>query len=128
MAILILVTACYGSSLDDYREEAAGINLSILKDMQSVQSRDELIVRLPHLKKLFNKLVDVMIAAHELKAKHTTETPAFSAEDRILSDVLLAELTRVYAIEGARDLVEKIQEEALYRLDAYLKAGERPVN
>ena len=119
--IILFLSSCSNSSLEDYREEAAGISRSLLKEMQSIHSRDDLQAHTPKLKKLFSRLVDVIIAAHEMKTRLGSEIPPFSIEDQSLSDALRAELTRLYSIEGARDLIEKAQQESLYRLDAYLQ-------
>jgi hypothetical protein len=41
--------------------------------------------------------------------------------DRALSEHLRRELNRIYGIEGGREIIEKCQEEALFRLDGFEK-------
>lgn len=120
---VLLFTSCSSNTLEDCREEAAGITLSLLKEMEAIHTHQDLIERLPKLKKLFNKLVDVAIVAHEIKIQQQADIPIFSQEDRQLSDSIRTEMFRLYSIDGARDLVEKTQQEALYRLDAFLQSN-----
>lgn len=118
---LIFLVSCSSNSLEDYREEAEGVTRSILKEISAIHTRDELNRHLPKLKKQFDKLVDVMIAANEFKSTHPMEVTMFTSEEQVLNECLLAELTRLYSISGGRGLMEKAQQDALYRLDAYLK-------
>lgn len=118
---LIVFASCGSPSLEESREEAQGVTRSLVKELQAIHSRAEVIERLPKLKKLFNRLVDVLITAHELKNKQKVDAPLLANEDLLLSDSLRGELSRVYGIEGARNLIEKAQQDALYRLDAFLK-------
>lgn len=120
-SFILLLNACSGPSLEDYREEAAGINRTLHKEMQAIHSRKELIAHTPRLKKLFSRLVDVIIAAHEFKSKNPGDAPSFTGEDKLLNESLRTEISRIYSIDGGRDLFEKAQQDALYRLDAYLQ-------
>lgn len=123
--LICLISACSSSSLEDYREEGEGITRSIIKEIQVIQSREELIAKTPRLRKLFHKLVEVIMAAQEFRDKHPGDVFTLSNEDRHLNDVLRAELIRLFSIEGARDIFEKIQQDSLYRLDAFLQKREK---
>ena len=119
------ICACSSNSLEDYKEEGEGITRSIIKEIQFIQSREELIVKTPRLKKLFHKLVEVIMAAQEFRDKHPGDSFALSNEGHQLSDALRAELIRLFSIEGARDIFEKTQQDSLYRLDAFLQKREK---
>lgn len=107
--------------MEDYREEAAGINRSILSELKKVHRRQDLQYALPKLEKLYNNLTDVMIAAHNFREKNPkSETLPMNNENHALSEAIRDEMNRIYKIEGGRDLLEKAQEQALFRLDAYL--------
>lgn len=117
---LVFLAGCGPSSIEDFREEGKKTTDAILYTLKQVHTRDELVHSSPKLKSLFNQLVETMIAAHEFKDSHfQTETAEFADSDRELSLQLKNELKRIYQIEGARELVEKCQEEALHRLDAF---------
>jgi len=89
----------------------------LVKDLQKVQTHDDLVHMLPRLKKHFDRLADVIIQAKQYQKKHPNEEAViyFTSEH---DELLLEELQRIYLIEGARALVEKAEREALLRLDA----------
>lgn len=114
--------SCNLQSLDDFREEGHSITRSLTQELKHIRARDELIASSGRLKQLFNELTDVMIAAKEYQARHpSAEVHEFSQADHIASDQLREELNRIYRLDGAREIIEKCQEEALMRLDAYEK-------
>lgn len=119
---LALLTSCGRQSLEDFREEGEGITRSLTQELRSIHSRDELILHFPRLKKHFDELVNVMISAREFQEKYpkSIEVPLEKGNHDI-SDRLRVELNRIYQIEGGRELVEKAQEQALNRLDAFEK-------
>ena len=76
----------------------------------------ELQMAVPRLRHQYNALVDIMIEAHEsLKDEQVV------ARQSRWSDALRAEIIRLYALEGAQEIMERAQREALTRLDAYEK-------
>lgn len=122
--ILILgcLTACGPRSLEDFREEGEGVTRSLVKELSVIRTRSELLKAVPRLQKLFNNLIDVMIAAREFQEKSSKFDPIeWTYHNHELSDQLRIELNRVYALEGTREIIEKCQEQALHRLDAFEK-------
>ena len=118
--ICFLGTACGSSSLEDFREEGNKVSSSLISELKNVHSRDDLILAGSRLKQHFNQLVEVMIAANEYKETHPQAEPAeFADRDQELSSILKEELKKIYRLEGGRELIEKYQEEALNRLNAY---------
>jgi 3-methyladenine DNA glycosylase Tag len=109
---------CGARSLDDFREESRGISKTLIQDLKKIHSRDELVNAVPQLKKHFNRLADIMIAAEEWRRKHDEEIPALTAEDHAISDALRAEMSRVCSIEGARELMVSCQEESYKKLES----------
>jgi hypothetical protein len=74
------------------------------------------------LQRLFDRLVDVMIAAEEFALAHPgQEKGELTQRNHELSDQLRVELNRLYRVEGGRQTIEKCQEKALHRLDAFEK-------
>ena len=113
---IALLCGCNPSSLEDFQHEGEALCKSIALDLQAVRNREELAQAAPKLKKRFNSLVDLMIAARTYSRQHPEECalpPSASSEE------LLAELKRVYAFEGGKEIVEKAEREALIRLDAF---------
>lgn len=124
--IFLLLTSCGSNSLDDFRDEGEQISKSLVKEFHSIDSRDQLIQSSPRIKKLFDELVSVMIAVREYQGRHMEEgLLELTHKNHLISDRLRIELERVYGFEGGRDLVERLQAEALERLDAYERELER---
>jgi hypothetical protein len=66
----VFLTGCGPRSLDDFREEGEGVTRSLVKELKSIQVRDDLLKSIPHLQKLFDNLVDIIINGREFKEKH----------------------------------------------------------
>jgi len=122
---VIIVMACFlqgcsPSSLEDFRQEGQSVERALIKEMQKIHSREQLVAAQPRLSWLFEKLVKVIIEGRDWRDNHPLmeEFPLSNADKR-LSDVLRAELIRLYQLEGGRDLVEQCQRKALNRLDAF---------
>jgi len=121
-----LLSSCGSRSLEDYREEAEEVTHSLIIQLDQIHTRDQLLARSAKLKRLFNDLVSVIIASQEYRQKQFARgVPPLSENNHLLSDQLYEELNRIYAIDGCRAIIEKCQEEALNRLDAFEKQAKR---
>jgi hypothetical protein len=122
-----IIMSCGHNSLEDFREEGEGISRQLTKELSSIHSRQDLLASQTRLSALFNKLVDVIIAAQEFRYAHPDAEP-LTHHDIALSEQLRSELNRIYAIEEGRKIIEKCQEDALDRLNTYeRKIGKRNV-
>lgn len=120
--ICLFLSGCGSKTALEFHEEGNGITRSIVRELKAVQTRKELVQACPKLKKLFNDLVTVIISAQEFQLKHPEYTDEeLDKTERGISEELRVELNRIYKIDGARELIEKCQEEALFRLDAFEK-------
>jgi hypothetical protein len=120
--LLFLLASCGSRSLDDFEEEGEGVMRSLIQEMQSIRTRDQLLASTIRLKRHFDRLIDIMIAAEEsLYAHPEIDRGEFGGPNHELSDKLRIELNRLYRIEGGRKIIEKCQEKALHRLDAFEK-------
>lgn len=116
----LLLTGCGSSSLDDFQEEGEGVTRSLVQELQSIHTREDLLNSSASLQGLFDKLVDVMIAAQQYRDKHPQlDQNVVSKPNRELSDQLRIELNRLFQIEGGREIIEKYQDPSLQRLDAF---------
>lgn len=122
-SLLLLAFSCAPNSLQDFQHEGEAWCRSLAEDLRKVRTRDELIQAVPKIKKKFDQLVDLMIAAKEYQQNHLDEEELQSPEPIKFpfSETLLWELKRIYAMEGGRETMEKAEKEALIRLDAYEK-------
>lgn len=116
--LLLFLFGCSPNSSEDFQHEGASLCRALVSDLQHIENREQLLRAEPQLKKRFEDLIDLMIQAREFQQKHLDEGDSVYQEDQV--DALLEdELRRVYTIEGARELIERTQQEALIRLDAY---------
>jgi hypothetical protein len=121
---LLGLAGCGPHSLEDFREEGEKITKVLIVELQKIHTREQLIKNGPLLQKLFNELTTLMIAAREYREKYQeVESLEFTSKNHELSEQLRKELNRLYQLEGGRELIEKYQQEALYRLDLAQKKG-----
>jgi hypothetical protein len=116
--LLLILFGCSPSSLEDFRHEGESRTRSLVRDLQKIDSQELLLNAEPVLKKHFEKLVDLMIEARQFHLKNADLEP-LETEEGTFSLALKEELRRIYAIEGGREVIERAQQEALVRLDAY---------
>jgi len=113
--------------LEDYREEGRSTMRSLIETSKHVHNREQLVEKSTDFKRLFDSLVSLSIAAHEHSLSHSPIAPLpLYPEDHLLSEALRQELERLCSIDGGRELIERMQEEALHRLDKYLKRKSIP--
>ena len=124
-AILLIIccqlTACGPSSQRDFRQEGQAISRELIRELDQIQGRDELLAAQDRLERLYQAIVDCMIEAQELAEEQGLAPLPQSPEDRALSDRLRESLARVYEMDGGREIVESAQREALIRLDRHSK-------
>lgn len=121
--ITLLAAACSPSSLDDFKKEGEAVSKSLVVILQKIETREDLTNASPKLKKKFEELVDLMIAARKYQILHPEEESFNILEYELPSNEdLITELKRIYSIEGGREIIEDTQREALLRLDAFEKA------
>jgi hypothetical protein len=120
LLLLIILTGCSAKSPETFKSKARCIKCELLQTAQNVEDLDQLMRVLPTFSRLFNQLVEVMIQARKWQIKHRTSWD-LSEEDRYLSFELAQEFARLYQIPTARAFIEKCQQPALERLDAFEK-------
>lgn len=114
---LFILNSCGQRSHEEFREEGEAITRSLVKELKNIYTREELLHSADSLGIQFTRLANVMMAAEEFCLKHPEqERCELGLSNRELSDQLRVELNRLYLIEGGRQIIEKTQENALYRL------------
>ncbi|MBA3722141.1 MAG: hypothetical protein H0W88_07060 [Parachlamydiaceae bacterium] len=90
----------------------------MIKELNSIQNREDLLKALPKVQQQCNELVDVMIAAQEFKEKNPMlQNLQLTQENHELNDQLRMALNHVYKLEGGREFIENCQEQSLHRLE-----------
>lgn len=121
--VFLFFSSCSPHSLEDFQHEGEAHLRILCRELNKIDSREVLAQAEPRLKKIFNRLVDLMIEARKYQREHPEEQISEGALcDHFLNEALMLELKRVYQLEGAREIVESAQKEALIRLDAFERA------
>lgn len=115
LSVLLLVS-CGPITLEDYREEGRIVTKLLIKELRKIKTRKQLSASTVKLQKLFDRLVDVILEAQELRASTGQELIELARVDHELSDALRSELNRLYGLDGGRALIEKAQEKPFSRL------------
>jgi len=116
--LLLFLAGCAPDSRADFRHEGESICRDLAKELHKIETPQQLNLAAPKLKSCFNRLADVMIAARKFEGE---EEESFDPgpKDKSASDALVAELKRIYRLEGGREAIEKIQKEALLKIDSF---------
>ena len=109
LLILVVLTGCGPHTAKDCRREAEGTMRSLIRVLEQVETREDLLAREGKLKKIYAKMADLVVEAERLGG--TAGPPNGELNER-----LKEELVRVYALPGGREIVERAQGEALHRL------------
>ena len=113
---LLILYGCSPHSLSEFRKEGQSRSVLFANDLKKIETREQLLLSEPILRKHFESLVDLMIEAREFLKFHPDDV----ATDTFFVEIQLEEqLKRIYRIEGGREIVERAQREPLIRLDAY---------
>lgn len=119
--LIFLLTSCSQSGYEDYRSRGQAIVKSLVKELKSIRTRDDLLIGSKKLFPLFIKLADVVEEAQEMRKNHPElEIPEFSAQESLQSDELKAEFQRVILIDGGAEVLQECQKAALDRLQGRL--------
>jgi hypothetical protein len=108
LAILLLLSSCGPSSIEDLRWEARKETLKLASELRAIETREELQKALPRLKKRFNALADLVVDARRFPTEEKEPTEA--------SEELFAQLARLYEMPGGRELIETAQMDAIRRI------------
>jgi hypothetical protein len=117
---IVFLCSCSPNSSEEFQREGEARCRLLIADLQKIENREQLLFVEPVLKRHFEGLIDLMIEVREFQQKRlediSTEIPS---EENTTEAFLENELRRIYAIEGGREIIERAQQEALVRLDAY---------
>jgi hypothetical protein len=118
---LLNLFACSPSTGEDYHQEGQAILRDLTLVFRKTQNKEELLQNKEVIKGLYIDLVELLIAAREEQRYASFHS---TPQRSIIKDVkwtkeLQAELFRLYSLEGVRESLEKLQAEALRKLDAY---------
>lgn len=119
LGFFLLLSACSPHSPKEFEQEGQAVCEDLVELLQTISSREELLDNEALLKKKFESLVTLMVAAarvHEMEGQ--VEEVEQGYPFRQASHQLKMQLQRIYELEGGREIIERSQHEALVRLDS----------
>lgn len=117
---LVFLCSCRQKCQNDFQARAQVITMELIAELQQIDDLDMLIEASSRLSAQFDALVDVMIEARKWQIKKNAVW-TLSERDHQLSRQLAFELSRLLRNPLARHFLEKAQNPALERLDAFEK-------
>lgn len=112
--ICIFLLSCSHHSLEECRRQGELEALRLAKDLESVETIQDLKILEFKIKKRLDKITDLMVAAH--KSRHIdTDFEAGEANER-----LLHAMTKIYGLEGGQEAFEQIAVGSLQKLQLKL--------
>lgn len=117
--VLLFLGSCSPNSSKEFQQEGEAHCRLLVATLQKVENRKQLLLAEPALKKHFERLIDLMIQAREFQEKLEDVSNEIAFKESSTNALLERELRRIYTIEGGREVIERAQQEALVRLDAY---------
>ena len=115
----LILMACTPSNVLDCQYQAQGVIKSLTLELSHIHSKEDLIEKMPLLKKKMDYLVELMIQIKKLQDEKGEE---ITYPDPVIGEALMEEMKRIYYIEGARKLIEEIQRKPLLKLDAFVNS------
>lgn len=115
----LILASCSPGSLADFQHEGEALSRNLILDLDKIEDREQLLRAEPQLKKHFNALISLMIAARTFQEEHPEDLLIDLDRPKEIEIALQEQLKRIYAIEGGREVIESAQQEAIIRLDAF---------
>ncbi len=111
LCILCFFASCSPSSPQDFMNEGRALTSDFLKDLKEVRSNKDLKKRESSLRKKYQKLAKLILMVQSL------EDLSDKGLENELEDELYYEMERIYLLPGCREILEKVQEDALTILE-----------
>lgn len=114
----LLLIACTPSSYDGFRREGEGLAYALAKDLEKIETLEDLKHVEGRIKKKLDKLTDLMIAFERFNQGRMGDN--VPEGNTFISDKLKSQMHRIYAIEGGKETFEAIAAESLQKIQLNL--------
>lgn len=127
-SLICILCGCKQRSCADFQQQARVVIEALIQDLRQIEDLEDLMREVPLLQEHFDELVSIMIEAKKWQIK--TKTPVQCCLNSVdencelrgeLNKKLMSELNRLLRDPLARHFLEKAQQQALERLDAFEK-------
>lgn len=120
LILLIFLIACNKKTDDYFRAESRTQIKQLIDTFERIQSLDDFKELQPDLRSQLMELAELMIEIRKYQLM-SGRTWKIEVDDLALSDQLLLEMNRVLRIDGAKEMLQMCQREALLTLDSFQK-------
>lgn len=115
----LLFLSCTPSSYDGFYREGEALAYAIAKDLEKVETLEDLRRIEERLKKKFDKLTDLMIAFERFNQGMVGQIA--TGKNTFTSDKLKFQMERIYSMEGGKEAFESIAQESLQKIQLNLR-------
>ena len=119
IVICLLLLSCTPSSYDGFYREGESLAYAVAKDLEKVETLEDLKQIEGRLKKKFDKLTDLMIAVERFNQGMVGQVT--TGRNTFASDKLKFQMERIYAMEGGKEAFEAIAQESLQKIQLNLR-------
>ena len=115
----LLLISCTPSSYDGFRREGESVAYALAKDLEKIETLEDLKHKEGRIKKKLDKLTDLMVAFERFNQGRMGES--LPEGNTFISDKLKSQMGRIYAIEGGKETFENIASESLQKIQLNLR-------
>ena len=101
-----LLLGCQGPSYEDFRAKGRSKTRSLIADLKTVRTKDQLIEKKDKLGRHFKELAELARQVEGYQKKSEEKIPPLGTEDLELSDRLRTEILRIYRLEGGKEIID----------------------
>ncbi|MDR3623663.1 MAG: hypothetical protein P4L16_00790 [Chlamydiales bacterium] len=121
--LLAILTSCSPSSQEEFITEAESHSRMLVKELETIHTKEELLKKKASIRKGFTSLVHTAIQARKFQENHLSNSSNLELDnfEPFWGIRLKEELKRIYLLDGGRELIESYQKDALETLDLFEK-------
>ncbi len=111
--LVVVFSSCTLPNKESLQKKGESIQKSLVEDLKEVSCKEELIEKIPNLKKNFIKMAKLTAEVSLFLVEHPSENSPYNPKT---GEELYRELLRIYEIPGGKEILERIQKEAILYL------------
>ncbi len=123
VGVFLFCVGCSPSSIEEFQFEGEDVAKGLLKELGRVYSLSDLKKEGPKLKKEYEHLARLMIAAKKYQNRHPNDEVSGLIGFEV-SEALKKEFMRIYQLGGCSEVMEELQRESLHKLDLFHRRSE----
>lgn len=114
LAVLFLLFSCSPSSSMDFMVEGEGLIKSLIEELKQMETKEDLLASQYRIKVKFDQISSLML---EAALQPEEQNPSSEGFISMYSEELFQEISRIYQIDEGREIMEKLQVDALDQLE-----------